>query len=182
MDAIKPSHDYYLSFDHHVATEPRAKTWRLPTCMKHTDGLNPCDIETRIILRKELKKQERQKRKDAGESVDSYSSDDDVAPRKYKRIDNLKRYENQERGIYFDLQQERKDVFLHNPFPGNDRFEPPKAHEQRFEQHNFAEKIDQLGHHRNTLQAPDLSKTSPRKEPTKWYIVPDSQHYCHLFP
>lgn len=56
----------------------------------------------------------------------------------------------------------RKNLFRENPFPGDDRFEPVRIHDNRFDLDPELN-IEHLSKHRNTSHAPMLNKASPRK-------------------
>ena len=66
------------------------------------------------------------------------------------------KYENERKfgthNISFDLQSARKDVFLNNPFPGNDKFEPPRLTKSRLTSN--PPKLDFLSHYRDDKKAP----------------------------
>ena len=94
----------------------------------------------------------------------------------FRIVPDEKRYYNMKKqgvfNIKFEKQKERKFCFSQNPFPGDGRFEPPKAHEKQFDLPPV--NIEMISKYRNTSVAPRLKSYSQRKELWPVQDLPDS--------
>lgn len=160
---------------------PRQRVEKERPCLDHCDS--HCCFETRWRLKKLLRKEEKQKKRELGIHV-SESDEEGITPFKH----GLSRQAAAELAqspsavtAPFGSSSARKDILTNNPYPGLAAFEPPRMYAEPSDV-DLYENFDSLAHRRSTKLAPDFNRYASRKETKPQGLgLPDSGIYQHVF-